>query len=159
MRWVTHIKEGNIFKNFTVQFFLFLGKKLVMAYFLFFYYPFYPPSWPIWFFYLQAKLFKILREVDQAIKNSCTTKEERQRHPHIDIHNFGHRLLSSFFTLYRDREKSGGGGLLVCELLFEKSLKEAYEIEHGYGSMDWIWMEEWMNLNVFIFCLDEFITH
>lgn len=52
-------------------------------------------------------------------------------HEHFEIYQFGYHLLNKFFAHIKER-----GDLLVCELLFPKTAKDVYEIEHGYGSLE-----------------------
>jgi len=77
----------------------------------------------------QASLFKILREIGNLVMEYPT--ESIKQHKYYNLFEFGNYLLNKFFSHYNDR-----GSTLICELLFSKSSREAYEIENGYVPME-----------------------
>lgn len=93
--------------------------------------------------FIQATLFKVLLEIGKEVNAVVSAGDTNLRagHPHFRLFEFGHHLLRKFFAHYAERQKTsagdGGGGLLVCELLFSKSAREAYELEYGYGAFEW----------------------
>lgn len=57
--------------------------------------------------------------------------EMRKRHKFFELYEFGYHLLRKFFAHYKER-----GSVLICELLFSKTVRECAEIEHGYGTYE-----------------------
>jgi hypothetical protein len=80
----------------------------------------------------QASLFKVFQEIGAEVSKVSSAHRDRSQHPHFKLYEFGYFLLGKFFAHFEHR----GPGIMACELLFAKTLREAYEIEHGYGSMD-----------------------
>ncbi|KAH7721934.1 timeless protein [Aphelenchoides avenae] len=78
---------------------------------------------------VSASLFRIFSQVNELFKG--WTKDKLKMHEHFEIYQFGYHLLNKFFAHMKER-----GDLLVCELLFPKTAKDVYEIEHGYGSLE-----------------------
>ncbi|KFD55680.1 hypothetical protein M514_03428 [Trichuris suis] len=72
----------------------------------------------------QASLFRILQRLGAGRSNRAFCER------HKELIAFGDQLLTSFFELLPKNPK------LLVEVLFWKSAREAYELEHGYGSFN-----------------------
>ncbi|KAI6221835.1 TIMELESS domain-containing protein [Aphelenchoides fujianensis] len=76
-----------------------------------------------------ATLFRTFTALDAEIR-ACPP-EMRKKHKFFEPYEFGYHLLRKFFAHYKER-----GNVLICELLFSKTVRECTEIEHGYGTYE-----------------------
>uniref|UniRef100_A0A7E4W433 TIMELESS domain-containing protein n=1 Tax=Panagrellus redivivus TaxID=6233 RepID=A0A7E4W433_PANRE len=79
-------------------------------------------------FELNKALVKLFHRIAFDLKSPARLYN---MHIHFDLYQFGHHLLKQFFGHFMER-----GPIMMNEILFAKTGKECYEIEHGYGTHD-----------------------